>query len=75
MVQVCAGDDEERYPRDEATQRGQDCLRRFAQFNCGIPEGSVRVVATNALREARNRSEFIRRAEEVLGHPVEVISG
>ena len=40
-----------------------------------MPQGSVRVVATNALREARNRSDFIRRAEEVLGHPVEVISG
>lgn len=39
-----------------------------------MPQGSVRVVATNALREARNRSDFIRRAEEVLGHPVEVIS-
>src|SRR5690606_23459065 len=39
------------------------------------PAGAVRVVGTNALREAHNRSEFIRRAEEILGHPVEVISG
>src|SRR5690606_2828927 len=37
--------------------------------------GAVRVVGTNALREARNRAEFIRRAEAILGHPVEVISG
>jgi exopolyphosphatase/guanosine-5'-triphosphate,3'-diphosphate pyrophosphatase len=35
----------------------------------------VRIVGTNALREARNRGEFIRRAEGILGHPVEVISG
>ncbi|WP_222841657.1 Ppx/GppA phosphatase family protein [Pseudomonas aeruginosa] len=74
-VQLAAGLDEERNLSEEATQRGLDCLRRFAQFISGMPQGSVRVVATNALREARNRSDFIRRAEEVLGHPVEVISG
>ena len=27
------------------------------------------------MREARTSGEFIRRAEEILGHPVEVISG
>ena len=43
--------------------------------SAACPRVPVRVVATNALREARNRSDFIRRAEEVLGHPVEVISG
>ncbi len=74
-VQLAAGLDEERNLSEEATQRGLDCLRRFAQFINGMPQGSVRVVGTNALREARNRTEFIRRAEEVLGHPVEVISG
>ncbi len=40
-----------------------------------MPAGSVRIVGTNALREARNRNEFIQRAEAILGHPVEVISG
>ena len=40
-----------------------------------MPPGSVRVVGTNALREARNRAEFIRVADQILGHPVEVISG
>lgn len=35
----------------------------------------MRIVGTNALREARNRNEFIQRAEAILGHPVEVISG
>ena len=56
-------------------QRGLDCLRRFAQMTNSLPEGAVRIVGTNALREARNRAEFIRRAEAILGHPVEVISG
>jgi len=74
-VQLAAGVDEDRLLSEEAMQRGLDCLRRFAQLTASLPEGAVRVVGTNALREARNRSEFIHRAEEILGHPVEVISG
>nr|WP_298110502.1 exopolyphosphatase [uncultured Pseudomonas sp.] len=74
-VQLAAGIDEQRLLSEEAMQRGLDCLRRFAQLTASLPEGAVRVVGTNALREAHNRGEFIRRAEEVLGHPVEVISG
>ncbi|WP_263143903.1 exopolyphosphatase [Pseudomonas sp. RIT-PI-AD] len=74
-VQLAAGIDEQRQLSEEAMQRGLDCLRMFAQRMAGMPEGAVRIVGTNALREARNRGEFIRRAEEILGHPVEVISG
>ncbi|MHA6494876.1 exopolyphosphatase [Pseudomonas borbori] len=74
-VQLAAGIDEQRLLSEEAMQRGLDCLRRFAQLTNSLPEGAVRIVGTNALREARNRAEFIRRAEEVLGHQVEVISG
>lgn len=74
-VQLAAGLDDERQLSEEAMQRGLDCLRRFAQFTTTLPEGAVRIVGTNALREARNRAVFIRRAEEILGHQVEVISG
>ncbi|SFT71132.1 exopolyphosphatase [Pseudomonas marincola] len=74
-VQLAAGINEERLLSEEAMQRGLDCLRRFAQLTASLPEGAVRIVGTNALREARNRAEFISRAEEILGHPVEVISG
>ncbi|MHC5347559.1 exopolyphosphatase [Metapseudomonas furukawaii] len=74
-VQLAAGLDEARNLNEESMQRGLDCLRRFAQMIAGLPEGAVRIVGTNALREAHNRAEFIRRAEAILGHPVEVISG
>src|SRR5262245_24393401 len=74
-VQLAAGIGEDRMLNEEAMQRGFDCLKRFAQLISGMPQGSVRVVGTNALREARNRADFIRRAEPILGHPVEVISG
>lgn len=75
-VQLAAGISEDRILDEAAMQRGLDCLGRFAQLMQGLPQGSVRIVATNALREARNRATFIRRAEELLpGHQVEVISG
>lgn len=74
-VQLAAGIGEDRMLTEEAMQRGYDCLKQFAQFINGMPPGSVRVVGTNALREARNRAEFIRVADQILGHPVEVISG
>lgn len=74
-VQLAAGIDENRQLSEEAMQRGLNCLSRFAQLVNGLPEGAVRIVGTNALREARNRDEFIHRAQAILKHPVEVISG
>jgi exopolyphosphatase/guanosine-5'-triphosphate,3'-diphosphate pyrophosphatase len=35
----------------------------------------VRAVATQTLREARNRDAFLLRAQAALGHPIEIISG
>ncbi len=74
-VQLAAGIGDDRLLTADSMQRGYDCLKQFAQFINGMPPGSVRVVGTNALREARNRAEFIRVADQILGHPVEVISG
>ena len=54
-------------------QRGLDCLKRFAQLINGMPLGAVRIVGTNALREARNRHEFIVRAVDQLGKTLEAI--
>ncbi len=60
---------------EEAMQRGLDCLARFAQRLKGFAPWQVRAVATQTLREARNRDAFLQRANRVLGHPIEVISG
>jgi exopolyphosphatase/guanosine-5'-triphosphate,3'-diphosphate pyrophosphatase len=40
-----------------------------------MPREAVRVVGTNALRVAKNAQPFLRRAEETLGFPIEVIPG
>jgi exopolyphosphatase/guanosine-5'-triphosphate,3'-diphosphate pyrophosphatase len=60
---------------DEAQRRGLDTLARFAERLRGFAPESVRAVATNTLRVAKNADEFIRQAEAVLGFPIEVIGG
>ena len=55
--------------------RGLDCLARFAQRLHGYAPSQIRAVATQTLREARNRDAFLARAQTVLGQPIEVISG
>jgi len=67
--------DAERNLGTEAMQRGWDCLARFGERLAGFKKGQVRAVATQTLREARNRDEFLRRANSVLGFPIDVISG
>jgi len=59
----------------EAMQRGWDCLARFAERLAGFERHQVRAVATQTLREARNRQEFLDRAAEILGFHIDVIPG
>jgi exopolyphosphatase / guanosine-5'-triphosphate,3'-diphosphate pyrophosphatase len=60
---------------EEAIVRGLDCLARFAQRLKGYQPYQVRAVATQTLREAHNRDLFLARAQAILGHAIEVISG
>ena len=69
------GLDEDRNLTQAAMQRGWDCLGRFAERLSGFKKNQVRAVATQTLREARNREEFIKTAQKVFGFPIEVISG
>ena len=74
-VRLGAGLDADRRLTEEAAQRGLACLRSFATELQGMDPGHVRAVATQTMREAANRDEFLRRAQPVLGFPIEVISG
>lgn len=69
------GLDEERNLTPEAMQRGWDCLARFGERLAGFKKAQVRAVATQTLREARNRDVFLRKAHQILGYPIDVISG
>jgi exopolyphosphatase/guanosine-5'-triphosphate,3'-diphosphate pyrophosphatase len=74
-VRLGGGLDENGLLTEEAMLRGLSCLSRFAHRLQGVAPWQVRAVATQTLREARNRNAFLARAETVLGHPIEVISG
>ena len=74
-VRLGNGFDEERNLSQEAMTRGWDCLARFAERLAGFGPDQVRAVATQTLREARNREEFTQRGREILGFPIEVIAG
>ena len=69
------GLDSERNLTLEAMQRGWDCLARFGERLAGFKKTQVQAVATQTLREARNRDEFLARANKILGFPIDVISG
>lgn len=60
---------------EEAMQRGLACLKIFAQRLKQESDVQLRAVATQTLREASNRDEFLKRGSAVLGAPIEVISG
>jgi exopolyphosphatase / guanosine-5'-triphosphate,3'-diphosphate pyrophosphatase len=70
-----AGMDAERNLSAQAMQRGWDCLARFGERLSGFEPVQVRAVATQTLREARNREAFLERANQILGFPIDVISG
>lgn len=74
-VRLGGGLDDEARLSEDAIQRGLACLKRFAMRLDGYVPAQVRAVATQTLREAKNRDEFLMRAQAVLGHPIEVISG
>ena len=59
----------------DAMKRGWDCLARFGERLAGFKKSQVRAVATQTLREARNRDEFLDRAHKILGFPIDVIPG
>ena len=60
---------------NEAMERGWACLARFGERIAGLHPDHVRAVATQTLREASNRDVFLSQARDILGFPVEVISG
>jgi len=61
---------------DRATHaRALEALAKFSERLRGFSPHTVRAVGTNALRVAKNSPQFLREARQVLGFPIEVISG
>ena len=60
---------------EDAMERGLSCLSLFAERLQGFEPSSVCIVGTHTLRQARNAAEFLKRAEQVIPYPIEIISG
>lgn len=74
-VRLAAGLDKDMVLSEESMQRGWQCLETFAERLQDIPSSNIRVVATATLRLAQNAQDFIEKAERILKHPLQVISG
>src|SRR3954470_18249599 len=74
VVRLGSGSGDMKRLAPEAIERGIDALARFKQV-ADSRDAHVYAVATSAVREAENRQEFVRRAQEEAGVHVAVISG
>lgn len=74
-VRLGGGLDEHGRLERSAIDRALACIERFGQRLKDMKAESVRVVGTNALRQAKRKGAFLDRARDALGHPIEVISG
>ncbi|MCP5268602.1 MAG: exopolyphosphatase [Zoogloeaceae bacterium] len=74
-VRLASGLTAEKRLDDASQERAIEALSRFGERLRGFEPGSVRAVATNALRVAKNSLSFLPRAEKALGFPIEIIAG
>ena len=74
-VRQGAGLDDQRNLTPQAMQRGWETLARFGERLTGFSRTHVRAVATQTLREAHNRDQFLKRGNQLLGFPIDVIAG
>lgn len=75
MVRLGEGITNDRQLTPEVAERALACLERMGQRLRGVEPGNVRVVGTNTLRQLHPQSPFVAQAEQLLGHPIEVIAG
>lgn len=75
IVRLGAGVDKTGELAPEAIERTRVALADFAAQIADLGAERVRMVATSATRDARNRDEFEAMVTDLLGQPAEVISG
>jgi exopolyphosphatase/guanosine-5'-triphosphate,3'-diphosphate pyrophosphatase len=75
IVRLGQGVDETRVLADDALERTFAAMRGYAKLIRDHDARALRVVATSAIRDARNREDFTSGVMEIFGVPPEVISG
>ena len=74
-IRLAAGLDADGNLTEAAMQAALGCLKNFRATLAGYELEAVRVVATSAMRVARNSAAFLPAAELAIGYPIEIISG
>ncbi len=74
-VRLAAGLDKELNLTDEAIIRGLNCLTVFAKHLASIPVENIIIVATAALRIAKNNDVFFKAANKILPKKIILLSG
>ncbi|MGZ8288644.1 MAG: Ppx/GppA phosphatase family protein [Telluria sp.] len=74
-IRLAAGLDASGDLTDAAKQAALACLMNFRVALAAYRFDAVRVVATSAMRVARNGEAFLPAMEQAIGHPIEIISG
>jgi exopolyphosphatase/guanosine-5'-triphosphate,3'-diphosphate pyrophosphatase len=74
-IRLAAGLDANGNLSGAAMQAALNCLKSFRVTLAAYQLEAVRVVATSAMRVARNVAAFLPAAEQAIGYPIEVISG
>ncbi|MDN5843740.1 MAG: Ppx/GppA family phosphatase [Alcaligenaceae bacterium] len=74
-VRMAEGLDDQKILSQDAVDRAIAVLKRFGERLAGFPASSVRAVATNTFRVARNAHDILPVLEAALGFPIEIVSG
>lgn len=74
-IRLAAGLDQQGNLSQASIDSAVACLARFREILSAYPIDTVRVVATNTIRIAKNANALLPAAEAAIGCPIEVISG
>jgi exopolyphosphatase/guanosine-5'-triphosphate,3'-diphosphate pyrophosphatase len=74
-VRLAAGLNENLHLTEEAILRGVNCLKIFAQHLASIQPNNIIIVATAALRIAKNNDVFFQTANKILPKNIKLLSG
>lgn len=75
LISMANGLDSNNNLSQQAMDDALASLERFAKKLVGFDKHNVRIVATNTFRVAQNITEFMPKAEQALGFPIEIITG
>ena len=74
-VRLAAGLDAHKKLSPETINKALLFLRQLHERLEDFQVGHVRIVGTDTLRKAKNGTSFLQQAQEIMGYPIEVISG